>query len=43
MLYTNLYGERRIRLFNLAFQTVRSLNQYFKSTIVENYAQYFLR
>jgi protein transport protein SEC24 len=43
MLYSNLYGERRIRLFNVAYPAVKSLNQYFKSTVVESYAQYFLR
>jgi hypothetical protein len=43
MLYSNIYGERRIRVFNQSFQVVKSLNQYFKSTVVESYAQYLLR
>ena len=43
MLYSDVYGERRIRIFNQSFLVVKSLNQYFKSTVVENYAQYFLR
>ena len=38
MVYTNVYGERRIRIFNQSFQVVKSLNQYFKSTVVESYA-----
>lgn len=43
MLYTNVFGERRIRVFNHSFQVVKSLNAYFKSTVVESYAQYLLR
>jgi protein transport protein SEC24 len=43
MLYYDMYGERRIRVFNHSFQVVKSLNTYFKATVVESYAQYFLR
>jgi hypothetical protein len=43
VLYSDVYGERRIRVFNMSFQVVKQLNQYFKSTVVETYAQYFLR
>ena len=42
-LYTSIYGERRIRVFNMAYQVAKSLNQYFKACIAENYVQYFLR
>ena len=30
-------------MFNMAFQVVKNLNQYFKACVVENWTQYFLR
>lgn len=43
VMYTTIYSERRIRVFNMAFQVVKNLNQYFKACVVENWTQYFLR
>ena len=43
VLYSNIYGERRLRVFNQAFKVATLLNQYFKSCAVESFTQYFLR
>lgn len=37
MLYTNIYGETRLRVFNHAFPVVKSINSYFKACVAENY------
>ena len=37
VLYTNAYAERRIRVFNTAYQVTTSLNTYFKACIAESY------
>lgn len=37
MLYTTVIGERRIRIFNMAFSVTESLNTYFKQTHAENF------
>ena len=43
MLYTNHFGETRIRVFNMAFDVIANLHQYLKMAIVENYVQYFIK
>ena len=35
MIYTNVYGERRIRVLNQSLPVAKNLNFYFKSADVE--------
>lgn len=35
--YTDVYGERRLRIFNQSFQVTNNLNIYFKSCNSENF------
>jgi protein transport protein SEC24 len=43
MLYTNIFGETRIRVFNMAYEVETNLHQYLKMAVAENYVQYFLK
>ena len=39
MLFTDQYGERRIRIFNYSWKVAQNLYSYFKSSDVENVTQ----
>ena len=43
MLYTTLYGERRIRVFNQCLQLAKNLNGYFKAADVETLADFTVK
>ena len=43
MLYTSMYQENRLRIFNVSFKVIDNLNKYFKSCTVESYVNYFLK
>lgn len=43
VLFTDMYGERRIRVLNYSWKVVTKLFNYFKSSDVENVIQYKLR
>lgn len=43
MLYTTIWGERRIRVFNMNLQIVKTLNGYFKTADVETLSQFIIR
>ena len=43
MLYTDMYGERKIRVFNFSWQVCKTLFNYFKSTEVTNFAMFKVR
>lgn len=43
MLYTTIFGETRIRVFNMAYTVMANLHQYLKMAVVENYVHYFLK
>ena len=43
MLYTNPFGERKLRIFNMAYQVCANVNTYFKQVNVENYVQYMVK
>ena len=40
MLYTTVWGERRIRVMNMALQVAKTLSLYFKNGDVEAIAQF---
>lgn len=37
MLYVNVFGETRLRVFNQSFPVASTINQYFKSCVAEAY------
>lgn len=43
MLYQTIYGETRIRVFNMSFEVMANLHNYIKSTVVESYTQYIVK
>jgi protein transport protein SEC24 len=43
MLYTNVLGQRRIRVFNQSFNIATNVGAYFKAANVETLAQFMLR
>lgn len=40
MLYTNIFGERRIRVFNLNIPVTKNLNAYYKAADCEAIVEY---
>lgn len=43
MLYTNPFGERKLRIFNMAYLVTNNVNNYFKQVNVENYMQFLVK
>jgi hypothetical protein len=43
MLYTNQWGEQRIRVFNQSLQLAKNLNGYFKAADVETLADFSIK
>jgi protein transport protein SEC24 len=43
MLYTTLFGERRIRVFNMNMQLAKNLNAYFKGADVETLSSFIIK
>ena len=43
MLYTDMYGERKIRVFNFSWIVQKTLFNYFKSTEVTNFSMFKIR
>ena len=43
MLYNNIFGEQRIRIFNVNLQVAKNLNEYYKFADVEQLSQFFLK
>ncbi len=43
MLYTNNWGERRIRIMNFKMNVTKNLNTYFKAADVETASQFIIK
>ena len=43
MLYTSPFGERKLRIFNMAYQVTNNVNTYFKQVNAENYMQFLVK
>lgn len=43
MLYTNNWGERRIRIMNFKMNVTKNLNTYFKAADVETASQFLIK
>jgi hypothetical protein len=43
MMYSNQYGERRIRVFNYCLTVAKSLNAYYKATDSETLTEFMVK